>query len=350
VHHPAKNASKMENPDDFLKQFELPSGATTTVSPRNQTTSQRAISSPKNQAVPELPARKLNKTPSQASMPPDLPPRKLKQTESSHSVLSVEDPPSAAAATGKKPRRKTSFLEMLLKEKAEKGDLNLEAEAYMELVNGSTDGPALSKQELEDKIRRIAQAGAQGSNTTAMGIGLRDLGYAVAKSRQASSTESSASTRIRVRDIASKAEEMVQIQRKERESSSYSHASYQPPIHPNARNLMIEPIGEVSEGASQSIDYTHQDSMKSGARHPQPSYVNGGKRGQKNLDKFFGSMRLSFQQKAKKSQTKSEQVIAQMKVKYGELVEFVKEQVERVKQKVKERRAQGQARHYYQQM
>jgi hypothetical protein len=59
-----------------------------------------------------------------------------------------------------------------------------------------------SQKQIEERMRRVAEKGATGFNTTAMGVGMRDLGFAISKSR-------GETDKISVKDIARKAETVV---------------------------------------------------------------------------------------------------------------------------------------------
>ena len=68
-----------------------------------------------------------------------------------------------------------------------------------------------SRRQIEERMRNVAEKAATGMNTTAMGIGMRDLGFAISKSRGDIDNEQgqAAGGRINVKAIAKKAETVV---------------------------------------------------------------------------------------------------------------------------------------------
>lgn len=65
-----------------------------------------------------------------------------------------------------------------------------------------------SQKQIQERMRKMAEAAATGFNTTAMGVGMRDLGFAISKSRDAGG-DGGETARINVKAIAKKAEKLV---------------------------------------------------------------------------------------------------------------------------------------------
>jgi hypothetical protein len=195
----------------------------------------------------------------------------------------------------------------------------------------------MTKEEIQEKIRRIAQKAAMGHDTSSMGIGLRDLGYAVAKSREESEqSQPNQQKKLNVKTIAKHAEEIYRSAASNasesgvsvnggngnrmtfgrRESSSaastasvsgnkanQSRINSTNKMHPQQARAIsaFDPIGEVSEGA-----YSIEDSASFANRKPsvftqqqqqQQQRQMGGANGKfkSKADRFFGSIRIQQQ-------------------------------------------------------
>lgn len=66
-----------------------------------------------------------------------------------------------------------------------------------------------SQRQIEERMRKMAASAAAGFNTTAMGIGMRDLGFAISKTRGDFEKKEGAGAKINVKAIARQAETVV---------------------------------------------------------------------------------------------------------------------------------------------
>ena len=324
---------------DILARFENPRTTARFENSKNDDSFKGFESTP-----PELPPRKLTTT----TAPPDMPPRRLKKKSSSQAIStasSAEEPREVSQKVMQ--RRRTSFLENLLKEKQEKGEFDpftyQENEPVLRPDEERETG--MSKQEIEEKIRRIAQSAAAGHNTSAMGIGLRDLGYAVAMSRADESEQ-----RINVKSIAKHAEELYQRRassakvtegvrtRSRKPSTSSTSSPLAAYANPQVRTVQrqFDPIGEVSEGAY------HSSVDDSASR--KPSVFSTGRAPPKNkTDRFFGSMRVIDPRQSSKD-SKLKRVLAAIKAKAEALLSNVKQAVSVVREKANDKSYEWRAR------
>jgi len=70
-----------------------------------------------------------------------------------------------------------------------------------------------SQKQIEERMRKVAARGATGLNTTAMGLGLRDLGFAISKTRSEMDKKDGSGGRINVKAIAKEAELLVNMKK-----------------------------------------------------------------------------------------------------------------------------------------
>lgn len=106
-------------------------------------------------------------------------------------------------------RKKAAALAMqqLIKQKTETTEVPEWVEAPEIPLPEEEVPTGASQKQIQERIRKQAAAAANGFNTTAMGVGMRDLGFAISKSRGDAGQENGA--RINVKAIAQKAETLV---------------------------------------------------------------------------------------------------------------------------------------------
>jgi len=118
---------------------------------------------------------------------------------------------NASQADSKDNQKKSAMLAMqqLIKQKTETTDVPEWVEAPEIPRPEDQVASGASQRQIEERMRKMAAASAAGFNTTAMGVGMRDLGFAISKSRGDFEKEGGGGGKINVKAIAKKAETVV---------------------------------------------------------------------------------------------------------------------------------------------
>jgi hypothetical protein len=140
----------------------------------------------------------------------------------------MEDPASPPTDLKTDRRRVASIaLQQLVKQKQEVGTVS--ESSYVEapeiLLPEEEVASGASKKQIEEKVRKMAASSAAGYNTTALGVGMRDLGFAISKTRGELDQKGGDGARINVRAIAKEAETKINVKK-------YTLAELQAPTLP----------------------------------------------------------------------------------------------------------------------
>jgi len=118
---------------------------------------------------------------------------------------------SSESADDKMERKKvaTMAIQHMIKQKSEVSSAPEWVEAPEPVRPEHQSESGASQRQIEERMRKMAASAATGFNTTAMGVGMRDLGFAISKSRSDMEKKEGGITKLNVKAIAKQAETVV---------------------------------------------------------------------------------------------------------------------------------------------